>query len=159
MIPVLTIEHKRVILDPRITVSVVRIGGAFECFFLEDPYRPANEAKVPGRTCIPCGEYDVEITWSPKFKVMMPLVFNVQTSDQRRLVVNEGKTFEGIRIHPGFDVDTTDGCLQPGKGLTPDAVKGWTLAKSRDAYDSLFARIHHAQNNGQLVKLRTSIVT
>lgn len=58
-------------------------------------------AKVPGETCIPYGTYSVIISFSVKFKRMMPEILGVPG-------------FKGIRIHAGnSDVDT-EGCLLIG---------------------------------------------
>ena len=58
--------------------------------------------KLKGITAIPTGKYDVILTFSPRFKCVLPLLLNV-------------KGFEGIRIHPGNSAEDTEGCLLVGE--------------------------------------------
>ena len=52
---------------------------------------------------IPVGLYDLDLTYSPKFKKELPLVHNALVSESR-----------GIRIHAGNTVDDTEGCILIG---------------------------------------------
>lgn len=82
---------------------------------LEDRVRDANgngvfdgeEKKIYGETAIPYGEYDLEVTYSPKFKMDMVLVKDVPN-------------FTGIRLHWGRTAKQSLGCilggLKTGKG-------------------------------------------
>ena len=47
---------------------------------------------------IPCGTYPVRVTWSPKFKRMLPIVLNVP-----------GRS--GIRVHRGTKPEHSRGCV------------------------------------------------
>jgi len=85
------------------------------CFILEDKYRAPGEPKVPGKTCIPCGRYEIRLTWSPRFGRDMPQVCDVPG-------------FTGIRIHPGNFERDTDGCLLPGFDRGQDVVLRSVLA-------------------------------
>ena len=125
------LELKRVILTPYSTVGVLRVDGEHECFVCEDRYRPPPELKVPRKTAIPNGRYEVRITHSPRFNVDMPLLFDVPG-------------FTGVRIHPGNTPDDTEGCLLPGKVATHDSVRD-----SRAAYSALFAKLRAA--SGKIV--------
>jgi hypothetical protein len=76
------------------------------CFTLEDAYRevagqPVSTWKVPGRTAIPAGRYEVIINWSDRFKRQMPLLLNVPG-------------FEGVRIHVGNSDKDVEGCIALG---------------------------------------------
>lgn len=53
---------------------------------------------------IPAGIYPVSLTWSPKFKKLLPLIENVPER-------------EGIRIHKGTIPEHSEGCI-----LTNDAA-------------------------------------
>lgn len=84
--------------------------GDKKVFTLEDKVRDINkdgdlddkgEAKVYGETAIPCGTYQIVITYSNRFKKPLPLLMNV-------------KGFEGIRIHPGNTKVDTHGCILLG---------------------------------------------
>ncbi|WP_050465090.1 DUF5675 family protein [Herbaspirillum autotrophicum] len=98
------------------------IDGRFECYTLEDVVRPAG-IKVYGETAIPAGKYRVQLTMSPRFKRVLPLLLAVPN-------------FEGIRIHPGNTDKDTDGCILVGDSATPDFV-----GQSRVAFDRLFAKL------------------
>ena len=53
---------------------------------------------------IPAGKYPISLTWSPKFKKLLPLIENVPDR-------------EGIRIHKGTVPEHSTGCI-----LTNDAA-------------------------------------
>lgn len=104
------------------TIGELTVDGKFECFILEDNY-PTPYVKTFGKTAIPAGRYRVAITFSPRFKVDMPLLFSVPG-------------YEGVRIHPGNTAADTEGCLLPGKARGEN-----TVTSSRDAYAALFAKL------------------
>ena len=52
---------------------------------------------------VPVGQYDLDLTYSPKFKKKLPLVHNKSVSERR-----------GIRIHAGNTVNDTEGCILIG---------------------------------------------
>ena len=68
------------------------VGGIKVCDTLE------NKAKL-----IPCGEYNLNVSKSPKFGRMLPLVYNDEVPMHR-----------GIRIHVGNSVKDTTGCILVG---------------------------------------------
>jgi hypothetical protein len=87
------------------------------CFTLEDTVR---EIKIPGKTAIPEGKYQIIINESKRFKRLMPLLLNVPN-------------FEGIRIHWGNTSEDTEGCILVGLSRSPDFV-----GQSRLAFNRLF---------------------
>lgn len=119
----MNLRLRRKWLSAASTVGELFIDDEFECFILEDRYRPSPEAKVKGATCIPLGRYEVRITWSPKFKRDLPLLLDVPG-------------FEGVRIHPGNTPADTEGCLLPGRVRHGEAVQG-----SRLAFEDLFEKL------------------
>ena len=74
------------------------------CDTLEPTWRDYEHGayKVKGRSAIPEGRYAVVISWSPKFKAWLPILFGVPK-------------FEGIRIHAGNTAADTEGCILVGK--------------------------------------------
>lgn len=117
------------------TISRLFIDGQPECFILEDVDRGLDqsmteaeiaEKKVYGKTAIPAGRYEVVITWSNRFKRLLPLLLNV-------------KGFTGIRMHVGNYAANTDGCLLPGTGVTKDMV-----VNSVRAFEALNAKLTEA---------------
>ena len=124
---------RRHIFTPKTTIGDLFVDGRFECYVLEDRYRPPPEPKVFGETAIPNGRYEVRITRSPRFSAMaghdvfLPLLVNVPG-------------YEGVRIHPGNKAEDTEGCLLPGRVVQPDRV-----LNSREAFDALFAKLKATQ--------------
>jgi hypothetical protein len=111
-----------IFLERRIFTARSTIGwltaGDFACWTLEDPVRVGG--KIPGRTAIPSGTYGIEITWSPRFDRLMPILLGVPG-------------FEGVRIHPGNIPEDTEGCILPGMDKSKDRV-----GRSRVAYMELY---------------------
>lgn len=106
------------------TLGRLFIDGRFECDTLEDVERPV---KIPKRTAIPRGRYEVIINWSARFRRLLPLLLRVPN-------------FDGIRIHPGNDDQDTEGCILVGQRTSrPDWV-----ANSRLTFASLFVQMEGA---------------
>lgn len=78
-----------------------------------------KEVKVYGETCIPYGTYDVVLSYSPKFKKIMPEVLKV-------------KGFTGIRMHNGSYTYHSSGC--PLVGIK---YKDGMLTNSRKTFNEL----------------------
>lgn len=101
---------ERKYLKSNYTIGNLYWNGKFYCNILEDTVRDINkdgtfncgEFKISGHTAIPYGEYEIKVTYSPKFKRELPLLLNV-------------KHFEGIRIHRGNTEKDSSGCLLPGE--------------------------------------------
>jgi hypothetical protein len=123
---------KRKIYTRRSTIGDLELNGRRECYVLEDPVRPK---KIKAHTAIPVGTYRVVVTWSPRFKVMMPLLVDVPN-------------YEGVRIHAGNRPEHTEGCLLPGRTKSVDFV-----GNSRVAYRALLAKIQKAIKRGEDVVL------
>jgi hypothetical protein len=122
------------------TFGALYIGAGFECYTLEDPVRAdpvpetaANEAKIPGRTAIPPGRYEIVLTWSPKFQRVMPELKGVPG-------------YTGVRIHPGNSHRDTAGCILPGKSRL-EARLGY----SQEAFNALFAKLSDTLAAGERV--------
>lgn len=119
------------------TVGQLFVNDKWECYTLEDavrddpnPVTPENEAKVPGRTAIPLGQYQVVAALSPKFGPNTLTLLNVP-----------GFTY--IRIHAGNRDTDTEGCLLVGQTLEdwdgepgPDAI-----GRSKAALAALKAKV------------------
>lgn len=104
----------RFLIGERQTVGHLYIDGEKFCYTLEDRVRPAGQ-KVYGQTAIPAGRYAVDMTWSPRFKTVLPIVKDVPG-------------FEGIRIHAGNTEADTDGCILVGYNLDGHAISSSRLA-------------------------------
>lgn len=119
----------------RSTAGELLVDGAHECFTVEDAYRDGK--KVPGETCIPPGEYDVEITHSPRFGVLMPLIHAVPG-------------FTGVRIHAGNDHRDTKGCPLVVTALFKDGYGDFEGRDSRKAYEAFFKKLSKAGGRARL---------
>jgi hypothetical protein len=100
------------------TIGSLYIDGEFFCYTLEDTLR---KDKIKGETAIPYGTYQVILSWSPRFKRILPLLISVPN-------------FDGIRIHPGNTKDDTEGCLLVGESKGKDIIYN-----SRKAFTKLFS--------------------
>lgn len=112
------------------TVSDLYVDDRWFSFILEDRVREGE--KVPGKTAIPEGWYEIVINWSDRFRRLMPLLLNVPG-------------FTGIRYHPGNRSVDTLGCLLPGFTKGDDFV-----GQSAAAFDQLFAKISEAVKTGKV---------
>lgn len=86
---------------------------------------------------IPDGTYRVKLTYSPKFKRDVPIVYNDDVPESR-----------GIRIHEGNIVQNTKGCILVGNwaylpnklGNSKEAIEQLTWALTKRT-DDIFLRI------------------
>ena len=84
------------------------VGGFKVCETLE------NKEKL-----IPCGEYNLNVSKSPKFDRLLPLVYNDEVPMRR-----------GIRIHVGNSVKDTEGCILVGFKRNGDKLINSSHAES-----------------------------
>lgn len=88
------------------TISEMIIDGFKFCYVLQDPRR---KVKIQNITGIPKGTYKVVLSYSNRFKKIMPEILNVPG-------------FTGIRIHWGNTAVDTEGCLIVGSTMGKDFV-------------------------------------
>jgi hypothetical protein len=123
----------------RATLGELHVGGAFECFTLEDAVREIPGAtveqwKAPGATAIPAGQYAVTVDFSVRFGREMPHILDVPG-------------FAGIRIHSGNTDQDTEGCILLGRSIGgPDLI-----LHSRDAFAAFFPKLKAALDAGEEV--------
>lgn len=112
------LKLERKYLKETYTIGNLYIDGKFFCNTVEDKVRDLNkdgdlldpgETKVYGETAIPYGTYEVEVTYSPKFRRDLPLIKNVPH-------------FEGIRIHRGNWATDSHGCPIVGENKVKGGV-------------------------------------
>ena len=119
---------KRIAKQPTYTIGKLYIDDKYYCDTLEDTDRGLKQSdsleqikakKVYGQTAIPTGEYYVNLTYSPKFKSILPVIYDV-------------KGYEGIRIHSGNTPADTLGCVLVGY----NKIKGKVI-NSKDTLNQL----------------------
>lgn len=108
-------------------------GGVFGIVISEDTsinglFTLENKQKI-----IPEGEYDLKVTWSPKFKKNLPLII----VPKRR----------GIRIHSGNFVSQSQGCIMVGLGMDPQKSM---LLYSHRAMTHLMTYLNRINNKAKL---------
>lgn len=141
------LELKRKALMDTYTVGDLFINDVFFCNILEDKVRDFNkdgdlndrgEDKVYGETAIPYGVYTIDLTYSNRFKKILPLIENV-------------KGFEGIRIHPGNTAVDTHGCLLVGNNTEKGKV-----TDSRKVFEKLMIRLVDAHEMKETITIKIS---
>lgn len=117
------------------TLGRTYVDRSFEGFTLEDELR---EVKVPGKTAIPSGVYEIGIRYnSPKFGHY----------DQRwswhdgMLHILNVPDFSFVYFHPGVDDEDTAGCILPGIHplVRPDGE--FEVRRSTEAYRKLYRKV------------------
>jgi len=121
------IEVVRRIFTEHSTIGDLLINGEPECFSLEDADLGLNqdmnaatikEKKIPGKTAIPSGKYEITVDLSARFGKLMPHILNVPG-------------FDGIRIHTGNTDKDVEGCLALGTSIGEDYIGESVLAFNR----------------------------
>lgn len=127
------------------TIGKMSIDGVYFCDTIEDKDRGLydfmsedvlKKMKVYGKTAIPIGTYRVKMTYSAKFKKMMPLIDKV-------------KAYDGVRIHCGNTADDSLGCIIVGKNKAVGKV-----LESRETFAKLYARIENAWNKHEEITIK-----
>lgn len=114
------------------TIGDLFVDGRWFCHTLEDRLR---EVKVYGETAIPDGWYGVILSWSPRFKQVLPELLDVPG-------------FLGIRIHPGNTHRDTEGCILVGDEIGPASIY-----KSRQAFNRLMPLLSEGQERGIVIEV------
>lgn len=100
------------------TISRLFINGERVCEALEDTDRGLKQSmsldeikklKIYGKTAIPSGRYKVVMSYSPKFKKVLPEVLDIVG-------------YSNVRIHAGNTAKDTLGCILPGLNVRKGAV-------------------------------------
>jgi len=110
--------------DEKWTGGIMLVDYAMFGYTLEDPVR--FTPKIPEKTAIPAGLYEVRVDMSNRFKKLMPRLLSVPG-------------FTGVRIHGGTTAADTGGCILVAKE-TDRAGKVWG-ARSGDLTQKLLAAL------------------
>jgi len=127
----------REILTPTFTAGCLYVNGIFECFTMEDTVREPG-VKIPGKTAIPAGKYQLALDMSVRFNRMMPHILNVPG-------------FEGIRIHAGNTAVDTEGCILVGRERQDG---GRVITYSRATFEILFSKLFMCNDKECWIEIR-----
>lgn len=118
---------RRVAKRSTYTIGKMYLNGEYFCDTLEDtdrgitqntPISDIKRIKIPSRTAIPIGTYDIIVNMSPRFKRQLPRLLNVPG-------------FEGILIHRGNEDNDTSGCILVGENKVIGKVINSTIYEIR----------------------------
>lgn len=116
------------------TAGELFIDEKFYFDTIEDAVRK-DGFKIPGKTAIPTGTYKIILSYSKRFKQVMPELIDVPN-------------FTHVRIHSGNSPQDTEGCILVG---TSDG-RG-KIFHSREAYRSLMDIIEEAKGENITIKI------
>lgn len=136
------VQLKRILKGEDATIGELYVNDKYITDTLEDPVRPLPETcpytskgkscqcveKQYGNTAIPAGTYKLTLSYSPRFKKILPEILEVPH-------------FLGIRIHSLNTSSQTEGCVGVGKwdGKNPN----W-ISNSRVEFNKLFKILEKA---------------
>lgn len=130
------LKLNRIFLGSSATIGELYVDGEHIADTLEDRVRPEGE-KVYGKTAISEGTYEVKLTYSPRFKKILPEILNVPN-------------FSGIRIHTGNSSKDTEGCILVG---TWDGEKEDWISDSRIAFEKLMSLLQKAEDKKEFITI------
>jgi hypothetical protein len=124
----LSLVLRRDVLVETYTMGQIMANRRRLCWTLEDPIRERvneqgyfwrPEFKVPGKTAIPSGRYELVVTDSRRFG--RPLIEMLRVPD-----------FTAIRCHGGNTVENTDGCPLLGMERNVNEGRVWNCPPAVD---------------------------
>ena len=130
------LKLNRIFLGSSATIGELYIDKKYIADTLEDRVRPEGE-KVYGKTAIPEGTYEVKLSYSPRFKKILPEILNVPN-------------FSGIRIHSLNKAEESEGCIGVGEWNGKDT--NW-ISNSRIAFNELMSLLQKAANNKEKITI------
>lgn len=135
---------KRIAKRDTYTIGKMYLDGKYFCDTLEDTDRNLKQTdsissikkvKVPNKTAIPTGTYELIVNMSPKFKRRLPRLLNVPG-------------FDGILIHRGNSDRETSGCLLVGENKIVGKVINSTKYETK-----LVSILTERQNKGEAIEI------
>lgn len=130
------LKLNRIFLGSSATIGELYVDGEHIADTLEDRVRPEGE-KIYGKTAIPEGTYEMVLSYSPRFKKILPEILNVPN-------------FTGIRIHCGNSSADSSGCILVG---TWDGKKEDWISDSKIAFNKLMSLLEEATNNKEKITI------
>ena len=132
------------------SLGLIMAGGeqeVFKCFSLEDEHR---EVKVPGKTRIPAGRYEIKLRAEGGLYQRKAKQWGCERG---MLWLQDVPDFEWIYLHPANRHEDLEGCIATGNTLEsnlPHVGEGFT-GKSVAAFKNLYAEIIALLDSGKRV--------
>lgn len=130
------LKLNRIFLGSSATIGELYIDKKYIADTLEDRVRPEGE-KVYGKTAIPEGVYKVVLSYSQRFKKILPEILNVPN-------------FTGIRMHCGNSSADSSGCVLIG---TWNGEKEDWISNSKVAFNKLMSLLQKAADNKEKITI------
>lgn len=130
------LKLNRIFLGSSATIGELYVDREHIADTLEDRVRPEGE-KIYGKTAIPEGTYEMVLSYSPRFKKILPEILNVPN-------------FTGIRIHCGNSSADSSGCILVG---TWDGEKEDWVSDSKVAFNKLMSLLQKAADNKEKITI------
>lgn len=145
------IKLNRIFCTNNCTIGELYVDDTYLSDTLEDPIRPLPKTcpnttngteckckeKIYGKTAVPAGTYIVKLSYSNRFKRIMPEILNVPH-------------FLGIRIHTGNTSKDTEGCVLVG---TWDGEKENWISNSKIAFNKLMDKLQAATDKKEKITI------
>lgn len=119
-------------------IDSVFVGVTLEDEDREIAGQPVASWKIARETCVQCGEFDVTIDVSTRFKKRMLHILDVDG-------------FSGVRIHGGNDAADTEGCPLVGEHHSEDFS---TISNCAPVVDKIFEAVDEALKRGETVRIK-----
>jgi hypothetical protein len=136
------IEWFRFVSNDVATLSIISIDKQFFGFGLEDAYQ---KIKIPGKTRIAAGTYDIHLRDAGGMNIRYAKKFS--DFHEGMLWVQDVKNFEWIYHHIGNNAKHTEGCGLVGYGCNRDTM---TIQTSTKAYSDYYKIIVDAARRKEL---------
>ncbi len=143
-----TITVLRYFDDDETTLGLLFWEDEFFCYTLEDTFR---EVKIPGKTRIPKGTYELEF-----YKHLTPLTKKYRgrfSWFKYHIHIKDVKNFTYIYIHCGNNHKHTKGCLLIADGIY-SVNKSHTIRDSEKAYTVFYSKIEELLNSNKKVRIK-----
>ena len=131
----MSVEITRLEQTERGTLGVILVDGRVVCYSLELPWKENK----PNVSCIPTGQYDLLLEWSPAFGKDLYELYGVDGRSE-------------IKIHIGNSLGEMKGCIILGTDVGYNADGERYLYNSRKAFDKFMAAMDDRDGDNILVR-------
>jgi len=130
------------------TLGKFYIEKDFQCYILEDPYRPV---KIKHKTRIPEGNYEIILRKYGRFHNIF--LKRYPEFHIGMLEIKDVPNFTDILIHPGNSAEDTSGCLLTGN-LVDEEKMFIRPGTSIPAYEKIYKKLSKVLKEGEKVFIK-----